>query len=64
MVLQLKQEHFLQKIKQYSEIIHLSMDDAELIDEVLYHRAYSSRQRPQLERLRQRWYGNRDNKTF
>lgn len=64
MVLQEKQVEFLTMLKQLSEIIKLRKIDELLIDEVLYHRAYTSTQKPNLERLRQRWYGERDNEIF
>ena len=64
MVLQAKQEDFLQKIKELGPFINLHKTDENLIDEVLYHRAYTGTQKPQLEGLRKRWYGKRDNETF
>jgi len=64
MVLQAKQEDFLKQIKEFGPFINLHKTDENLIDEVLYHRAYTGTQKPKLERLRQRWYGDRDNKTF
>jgi hypothetical protein len=64
MVLQSKQEDFLKKIKEVGPFINLHPTDENLIDEVLFHRAYTNTQKPHLERLRQRWFGDRDNKIF
>jgi len=64
MVLQERQVDFLKKLKQFGPFIKLSVIDEKLIDEVLYYKKYTGTQKPKLERLRQRWYGSRDNETF
>jgi len=64
MVLEEKQETFLKTLKRVACFVHITDDDIEMIDEVLYHRRYTSTQRPKLARLRTRWYGKRDNGKF
>lgn len=64
MVLQDKHVGFLKKLQEYGPFINLTKDDTQLISKVLYHGVYTSSQKPKLERLRVRWYGPKDFKTF